>query len=107
MIFYTGLGDGGIFKNKTDYPTLTRLAYCQCRLRKVFGSVFEEFGWIDIAIIYDVHDVHSDVLGSTLKAGLQKQNIFPKMFPYYGRENHDFAGILNVVKQVSRGNINT
>ncbi|XP_033751983.1 atrial natriuretic peptide receptor 1-like [Pecten maximus] len=98
----TGLGDGGIFKNKTDYPTLTRLAYCQCRLRKVLGSVFEEFHWTDVAIVYDINDVHSDVLGSTLKVGLQKQNIFPYMFPYYGKDDPDFTAILQEVAMVTR-----
>ncbi len=31
----SGLGDSGRFKWRWDFPTLTRLAYCQCRLRKV------------------------------------------------------------------------
>ncbi|XP_069132003.1 atrial natriuretic peptide receptor 1-like [Argopecten irradians] len=98
----TGLGDGGMFKNKTNYPTLTRLAYCQCRLRKVLGSVFEEFQWTDVAIVYDVNDVHSEVLGSTLKVGLQQQNIYPYMFPYYGKDHPDFKAILQEVAMVTR-----
>ncbi|XP_060072434.1 atrial natriuretic peptide receptor 1-like [Ylistrum balloti] len=98
----TGLGDGGMFKNKTNYPTLTRLAYCQCRLRRVLGSIFEEFHWTDVAIVYDVNDVHSEVLGSTLKVGLQKQTIYPFMFPYYGKDNPDFKAILTEVAMVTR-----
>ncbi|XP_021340700.1 atrial natriuretic peptide receptor 1-like [Mizuhopecten yessoensis] len=98
----TGLGDGGMFKNKTSYPTLTRLAYCQCRLRKVLGSVFEEFHWTDVAIVYDINDVHSEVLGSTLKVGLQKQKIYPYMFPYYGKDDPDFTAIMKEVAMVTR-----
>ena len=56
ITYLKGLGDGGEFKNKTDYPTMTRFAYCQCRLRKVFGSVFKHFEWTDIVIIYDADD---------------------------------------------------
>ncbi|XP_063399957.1 atrial natriuretic peptide receptor 1-like [Mytilus trossulus] len=98
----TGFGDGGLFKNKTEYPTLTRLAYCQCRLRKVFGSIFIEFKWTNIAIIYDINDLHSRVLGTTLQTGLQKQQIFPKMFRYYGNQNTSYKDILLQVKKVSR-----
>ncbi|ESO97952.1 hypothetical protein LOTGIDRAFT_153062 [Lottia gigantea] len=90
----TGLGDGGMFKNKTDYPTLTRFSYCQCRMRKVFGSVFKQFNWTDIVVIYDVNDGHTDILGNTLKEGLQKGGIFPFMIPYYGKENNNFSSIL-------------
>ncbi|XP_048242362.1 atrial natriuretic peptide receptor 1-like [Haliotis rufescens] len=98
----TGLGDGGMFKNKTDYPTLTRFAYCQCRLRKVFGSVFKQFSWSKIVVIYDVNDAHSDILGQTLKNGLQKGNIYPYMIQYYGDENPDFETILKTAADNAR-----
>ncbi|XP_046567278.1 atrial natriuretic peptide receptor 1-like [Haliotis rubra] len=98
----TGLGDGGMFKNKTDYPTLTRFAYCQCRLRKVFGSVFKQFSWSDIVVIYDVNDAHSDILGQTLKNGLQKGNIYPYMIPYYGQQNPNFEKILKTAADNAR-----
>ena len=101
--YLEGFGDGGMFKDKSEYPTLTRLAYCQCRLRKVFGSIFEEFGWTDIAIIYDINDLHSDVLAASLQTGLQEQKIFPKMFSYYGNEQPSYKTILLEVRKVSRG----
>ncbi|XP_026685433.1 atrial natriuretic peptide receptor 3-like [Diaphorina citri] len=37
--------NSGIFKDKSEYPTLTRMSYCQCRLKIVFSSIFNEFGW--------------------------------------------------------------
>ncbi|KAK7455318.1 hypothetical protein BaRGS_00039512, partial [Batillaria attramentaria] len=90
----TGLGDGGEFKNKTDFPTLTRFAYCQCRLRKVFGSVFRHFGWSDLVVIYDMDDIHSDVLGNTLKVGLRKGGYYPYMIQFYESRRGEIENIL-------------
>nr|KAG5686052.1 hypothetical protein BaRGS_028430 [Batillaria attramentaria] len=90
----TGLGDGGEFKNKTDFPTLTRFAYCQCRLRKVFGSVFRHFAWSDLVVIYDMDDIHSDVLGNTLKVGLRKGGYYPYMIQFYESRRGEIENIL-------------
>ena len=35
-LLIAGLGDAHYFRFKEDLPTLTRLAYCQCALKKVF-----------------------------------------------------------------------
>ena len=102
-----GHGDAGLFLNKTDYPTLTRLAYCQCRIRRVLYSVFVEFGWKNIAIIYDLNNYHTDVLATTLRNGLQTHNIFPYTRSYYGNQNTSFAHILWEVRKVSRSKFKT
>ena len=36
------MGDSGVFKNKTDFQTLTRFSYCQCRLRKVGETILNQ-----------------------------------------------------------------
>ena len=86
-----------------DFPTLTRLAYCQCRLRKVFGSVLKEYGWVNITLIRDRHELHGDVLGTTLDVGLQKGGYLPNVIAYYGKENPDFKRILRSASEKSRG----
>ncbi|EFN64674.1 Atrial natriuretic peptide receptor A [Camponotus floridanus] len=71
----TGMGDQGIFKDKSKYPTLTRMSYCQCRLRLVFSSVFKEFGWSHVALILDRSDLFSLTVGKNLEYGLRKEGL--------------------------------
>ena len=98
-----GLGDSGRFKDKSHFPTLTRFAYCQCRLRKVLGSVFRQFNWTDITIVIDRDDLHARVLGETLDVGLQKGGYLPNVIQYYGDENPDFGELLIEASERSRG----
>ncbi|KAL5007127.1 hypothetical protein ScPMuIL_015933 [Solemya velum] len=90
----TGLGDSGMFVDKTDYPTLTRLAYCQCKLRAVMLGIFTEFTWSDIALIYDIDDVFSHIMGDALHEGLVKYNLFPHVIKYYEAQAPRFKHIL-------------
>jgi len=53
----------GVFGDKTEYPTLTRLSYCQCRLTLVFDSICKRFGWRHLAIVYDKTDLFSFTVG--------------------------------------------
>ncbi|XP_011301203.1 atrial natriuretic peptide receptor 1 [Fopius arisanus] len=65
----------GIFKDKSKYPTLTRMSYCQCRLRMVFASIFKEFGWSHVALILDRSDLFSLTVGKNLEYGLRKDGL--------------------------------
>ena len=65
----------GIFKDKSKYPTLTRMSYCQCRLRLVFSSIFKEFGWSHVALILDKSDLFSLTVGKNLEYGLRKEGL--------------------------------
>lgn len=65
----------GIFKDKSKYPTLTRMSYCQCRLRSVFSSIFKEFGWSHVALILDRSDLFSWTVGKNLEYGLRKKGL--------------------------------
>ncbi|PBC26770.1 Atrial natriuretic peptide receptor [Apis cerana cerana] len=71
----TGMGDQGIFKDKSKYRTLTRMSYCQCRLRLVFSSIFKEFGWSHVALILDRSDLFSWTVGKNLEYGLRKEGL--------------------------------
>lgn len=65
----------GIFKDKSKYRTLTRMSYCQCRLRLVFSSIFKEFGWSHVALILDRSDLFSWTVGKNLEYGLRKEGL--------------------------------
>ncbi|XP_069678523.1 atrial natriuretic peptide receptor 1 isoform X2 [Periplaneta americana] len=65
----------GIFKDKTQYATLTRMSYCQCRLILVFSSIFKQFHWTHIGLIVDRSDLFSLTVGKNLEHGLRKQGL--------------------------------
>ncbi|CAD5112906.1 DgyrCDS2113 [Dimorphilus gyrociliatus] len=73
----TGEGAAGRFSFKQDYPTLVRLAYCQCALRRVFGSVFNYFNWTTVTIFTDVYNEFSKEMANTLNSGLRRMQIYP------------------------------
>ena len=102
-VVFIGLGDSGRFKNKTDFPTMTRFAYCQCRLRRVFGSLFRRFSWTNIVVIYDVNDAHSDVLGETLREGLHLGGYVPYMLQYYSKQDTNKHMLLELAAANARG----
>lgn len=53
----------GMFKDKSKYPTLTRMSYCQCRLKLVFASIFRQFRWKHVALLLDRSDLFSLTVG--------------------------------------------
>lgn len=53
-----------MFGDKTEYPTLTRLSYCQCRLKLVFDAICKKFHWKHLAVIYDKMDLFSFTVGN-------------------------------------------
>ncbi|CAL1543500.1 unnamed protein product, partial [Lymnaea stagnalis] len=99
----TGLGDSGIFNNKTVYPTLTRFAYCQCRIRNVFAGTFKMFNWTNIALIYDHSDIHAEILGTTLKDGLPTNQYFPDVVAFYSSSaDYNPGNLLKKAAKTSR-----
>jgi len=60
------------FKDKSRYSTLTRMSYCQCRLKLVFSSIFKEFGFKHVALLLDKSDLFSLTVGKNLEYGLKE-----------------------------------
>ncbi|KAJ9597975.1 hypothetical protein L9F63_011176, partial [Diploptera punctata] len=88
----------GIFKDKTQYPTLTRMSYCQCRLILVFSSIFKQFNWRHIGLIVDRSDLFSITVGKNLEYGLRKQGLLCFIRELDGNEEdkityHLFLGV--------------
>uniref|UniRef100_A0A0L8GAR7 Receptor ligand binding region domain-containing protein n=1 Tax=Octopus bimaculoides TaxID=37653 RepID=A0A0L8GAR7_OCTBM len=98
----TGLGDNGKFKNKTIYTTMTRMSFCQCRIRRVLSSVFHYYHWKNISLIYDVSDANSDVLGNSLKDGLVKSGFEPNVISFNGIFNTSLRYYLQSASSRSR-----
>ncbi|CAL8115018.1 unnamed protein product [Orchesella dallaii] len=61
----------GVFGDKTEFSTLTRLSYCQCRLKLVFDAICKRFKWQHLAVIYDKTDLFSFTVGRILVNGLK------------------------------------
>ncbi|XP_059472836.1 atrial natriuretic peptide receptor 1 isoform X3 [Neocloeon triangulifer] len=98
----TGMGDQRIF-NKTEYPTLTRMSYCQCRLRLVFASIFRQFKWHHVALILDKSDLFSFTVGRNLEHGLKKEGFQLHVREFDGSEdNIDYADHLQDVSIYAR-----
>ncbi|XP_059472834.1 atrial natriuretic peptide receptor 1 isoform X1 [Neocloeon triangulifer] len=89
--------------NKTEYPTLTRMSYCQCRLRLVFASIFRQFKWHHVALILDKSDLFSFTVGRNLEHGLKKEGFQLHVREFDGSEdNIDYADHLQDVSIYAR-----
>ncbi|XP_047997274.1 receptor-type guanylate cyclase gcy-28 [Leguminivora glycinivorella] len=82
----TGTKPQTLFNDKGKYPTLTRMSYCQCRLPRVFTSVFERFGWTHVALLLDKSDLFSLTVGKSLEWGLRKEGVLKAVRELDGNE---------------------
>ncbi|ELT87878.1 hypothetical protein CAPTEDRAFT_108671 [Capitella teleta] len=102
-LIQTGLGDHRKFTEKEDqFPTLTRYAYCQCRLRAVLNIIFVRFNWSDISIIVDIDDDYAQTLGDSLEHGLHIHGYNPNVIKFYGNTDDRYKDILQQASKVSR-----
>ncbi|XP_063626403.1 atrial natriuretic peptide receptor 1 [Cydia splendana] len=82
----TGTKPQTLFNDKGKYPTLTRMSYCQCRLPRVFTSVFDRFGWTHVALLLDKSDLFSLTVGKSLEWGLRKEGVLKAVRELDGNE---------------------
>ncbi|XP_023309722.1 atrial natriuretic peptide receptor 1 [Anoplophora glabripennis] len=92
----------GILKDKSKYPTLTRMSYCQCRLKMVFSSIFKQFGWEHIALILDRSDLFSLTVGKILEHGLKKNSLLTFVRELDGNENDTIHNYLRDASMYAR-----
>lgn len=74
------------FKDKSRYSTLTRMSYCQCRLKLVFASIFKEFGFKHVALLLDRSDLFSLTVGKNLEYGLKEDGVLKHVKELNGNE---------------------
>ncbi|CAG9860421.1 unnamed protein product [Phyllotreta striolata] len=92
----------GIFADKSKYPTLTRMSYCQCRLTNVFESIFKQFSWKHIALIFDRSDLFSLTVGKVLEHGLRKSSLLTYVKDLDGSEDENIVDYLKDASMYSR-----
>ncbi|CAG9133951.1 unnamed protein product [Plutella xylostella] len=91
-----------LFNDKGKYPTLTRMSYCQCRLPRVFTSVFERFGWTHVALLLDKSDLFSLTVGKSLEWGLRKEGVLKAVRELDGNEGESCEALLRDVSMYAR-----
>ncbi|XP_039759155.1 receptor-type guanylate cyclase gcy-28 [Pararge aegeria] len=91
-----------LFNDKGKYPTLTRMSYCQCRLPRVFTSVFERFGWTHVALLLDKSDLFSLTVGKSLEWGLRKEGVLKAVRELDGNESESCEALLKDVSMYAR-----
>ncbi|XP_070492916.1 atrial natriuretic peptide receptor 1 isoform X2 [Chironomus tepperi] len=78
--------ESSFFKDKTRYATLTRMSYCQCRLKLVFASIFKEFNFKHVALLLDRSDLFSLTVGKNLEYGLKEDGVLKFVKELNGNE---------------------
>ncbi|XP_055592109.1 atrial natriuretic peptide receptor 1 isoform X2 [Uranotaenia lowii] len=92
----------GIFKDKSKYQTLTRMSYCQCRLKLVFSSIFRQFGWKHIALLLDRSDLFSLTVGKNLEYGLKEEDLLTFVRELDGNDEEDLDNYLRDASMYAR-----
>uniref|UniRef100_A0A182TFP5 Receptor ligand binding region domain-containing protein n=1 Tax=Anopheles melas TaxID=34690 RepID=A0A182TFP5_9DIPT len=92
----------GMFKDKSRYQTLTRMSYCQCRLKLVFSSIFRQFGWRHIALIIDRSDLFSLTVGKNLEYGLKDEDVLKFVRELDGNDEEDIEAYLKDASMYAR-----
>ncbi|RZF32953.1 hypothetical protein LSTR_LSTR000823 [Laodelphax striatellus] len=91
-----------LFKDKSEYPTLTRMSYCQCRLKLVFSSIFRQFQWNNVALLLDRSDLFSLTVGKNLENGLKKLGVLKFVRELDGNEEEDLEKYLQDASMYAR-----
>ncbi|KAL5289037.1 hypothetical protein ACFFRR_009314 [Megaselia abdita] len=92
----------GMFKDKSKYPTLTRMSYCQCRLKLVFASIFRQFRWKHIALLIDRSDLFSLTVGKNLEYGLKQEGLLSFVRELNGNEENGYDNYLKDASMYAR-----
>lgn len=92
-----------MFKDKSKYPTLTRMSYCQCRLKLVFASVFRQFKWQHVALLVDRSELFSLTVGKNLEYGLRQEGLLSFVRELNGNEEEIYENYLRDASMYARG----
>lgn len=89
IVFIIILFSQQFFKDKSKYSTLTRMSYCQCRLKLVFASIFKQFNFKHVALLLDRSDLFSLTVGKNLEYGLKEDGVLKFVRELNGNELND------------------
>ncbi|KAG8297066.1 hypothetical protein J6590_043490 [Homalodisca vitripennis] len=82
--------------------TLTRMSYCQCRLKLVFSSIFKQFSWNHVALLLDRSDLFSLTVGKHLEIGLRRAGTLSFVRELDGNEEDNCQAYLRDASMYAR-----
>jgi hypothetical protein len=106
----TPVGTDEFLGDKTDFRTLTRLAYNYEQLGRFYRYVFQEFNWTDITVIYDLMGKRSvpsknfnRIVGENLHAEFTNAGLTSTLLKFVSDSEKDYIDLLNTASTTSRG----
>lgn len=98
----TPVGTKSSLSNKRDYNTVTRLSYDMSKFAKFYRTLFNYFQWEHVAVIYDLDNIFSKIVGDSLHKDFEINRLYSKEFAYSSTENPDYDAIFNKASALSR-----
>ncbi|XP_033760364.1 LOW QUALITY PROTEIN: atrial natriuretic peptide receptor 1-like [Pecten maximus] len=98
----TPVGTSGILGDKSNFPTLTRLAYNMNKFAKFYLQVFRQFNWTDITIMYDNVHVFFRIVGTSLGNEFPSAGISSKVIEFDTSGDFDHRNMLLTASARSR-----
>lgn len=106
----TPVGTDDELGNKNDFRTLTRLAFNYEHLGRFYRSVFREFNWTDITVIYDVMGKRqipsrnfNRLIGENLHKEFEKAGLTCTLLKFVSDSRRDYLDVLTAANRTSRG----
>lgn len=106
----TPVGTDDELGNKNDFRTLTRLAFNYEHLGRFYRSVFREFNWTDITVMYDVLGKRqlparnfNRLIGENLHNDFVKAGLTCTLLKFVSDSRRDYVDVLTAANRTSRG----
>ncbi|OWF54640.1 Atrial natriuretic peptide receptor 2 [Mizuhopecten yessoensis] len=98
----TPVGTSGTLGDKSNFPTLTRLAYNMNKFAKFYLQVFGQFNWTDVTIMYDKVHVFFRIVGTSLGNEFPSAGISSKVMEFDTNGDFDHKNMLLTASERSR-----
>ncbi|XP_060064288.1 atrial natriuretic peptide receptor 1-like [Ylistrum balloti] len=98
----TPVGTSGTLGDKSNFPTLTRLAYNMNKFAKFYLQVFSQFNWTDVTIMYDQVHVFFRIVGTSLGNEFPSAGISSKVIEFDTNGDFDHRTMLLTASARSR-----
>lgn len=103
----TPVGTKGTLGDKSNFPTLTRLAYNMNKFANFYLQVFSQFNWTDVTIMYDRVHVFFRIVGISLGDEFPSAGISSKVIEFDTNGVFDHRQMLLTASARSRGRLIT
>ena len=86
--------------NKTEFSTLTNLAFTMENFAEFYMDLFRNYQWRDIAMVFEENHTLMELLAKSLNNVFERNNFSTTPFPFHSK---NFAAILKEASMHSRG----